>query len=167
MSKTASFNVLAGILIFLGIILLLENFSILDGAWMIWPFLPLILGTGFVMLFFRNRKKDLVLLGLGTFTGLISLLFFYLNFTSWMLLTYLWPSFIIILGLTFFACWLPSRKRVLLYLGIFLIALGVSFILIFAISANLWPLSLILGGISFITINIFEKRKGAIRGKKK
>ena len=166
MSKTSSFNVLAGIMIILGIILLLENFHIVDGAWMIWPFLPLILGIGFTMLYFRTRK-DLVLLGLGTFIGLNSLFFFYLNLTSWVLLAYLWPAFIVFVGLTFFACWLPSRKRVLLYLGMFLTALGISFILIFAISTRLWPLTLVLTGISFIIISIFDKPKRIIYGKKR
>ena len=164
MSKTASFNVLAGILIILGVILLLENFGIVYGAWMIWPFIPLIIGIGFTILYFRTRK-DLVMLGMGIFIGLNSMFFFYLNFTGWILLAYLWPVFIILLGLTFLACWLPSRKRVLLYLAVFLTALGLSFIMIFAISSRLWPLSLILGGISFIIISVFDRNKGVLRGK--
>ncbi len=168
MTKSSSFNILAAILILLGIILLLENFGIVDGAWLIWPVLPLILGMGFTMLYFRTRK-DLVLLGLGTFIGLVSLFAFYLNFTSWALLAYLWPGFMIILGLTFLACWLESWKRVLLYLSVFLMALGISFILIFAISTILWPITLILAGGSFIIISIFERNipERAMHGRKK
>jgi len=166
MPKPTSFNILAAILILLGIILLLENFHIVDGAWLIWPLVPLILGIGFTMLFFRT-KKDLMLLGLGSFITLISLFFFYLNFTRWSLLAHLWPVFIVILGLTFLACWIHSKKRVLLYLAMLLIALGISFILIFAISARLWPITLILTGASFIIISFFDKRKVVSRGRKK
>ncbi len=158
MPKTTSFNILAGTLIFLGMILLLENLNIINGAWMIWPLLQLILGVGFILLYFRTRKSDLVMLGLGSFITTNSIFFFYLNMTSWFLLTYLWPVFIVLLGLTFLACWLPSRKRVLLYLSMLFIALGISFILIFAISALLWPITLVLTGISFITISIFDKK---------
>ena len=169
MRHTASFNVLATILILIGIIFLLENFGIVSGAWLFWPLIPLILGTGFCMLFFRTRK-DLVLLGLGSGLVLNSLFFFYLNLTSWKLLAYLWPAFMIILGLTFIACFLFSRKRVLIYLAVILMALGSSFILVFAISTILWPLTLVLAGISFIIINIFEKTiipNNAIHSKKK
>ncbi|MBU2561219.1 MAG: hypothetical protein KKD17_02895 [Nanoarchaeota archaeon] len=169
MRHTSSFNILAVILILLGLILLLENFGIVSGAWLIWPILPLILGVGFTMLYFKT-KKDLVLLGLGMFIGLNSLFFFYLNFTRWSLLAYLWPVFIVIIGITFLACYLLSEKKVILYLSVILMALGASFILIFVISTMLWPITLVLAGVSFIIISLFErqsKEKGAKSGKKR
>ncbi|MBW2972600.1 hypothetical protein KY359_06190 [Candidatus Woesearchaeota archaeon] len=164
MAKTTSFNILAVILIVLGTIFLLENFDIIHGAWLLWPILPLIMGIGFCMLFFKTRK-DLVLLGMGIFTGLNSLFFFYLNFTHWALLTHLWPVFIVIIGITFLVCFILSRKRVLLYLSVILMALGASFIVIFVISTMLWPVTLVLAGVSFIIISIFE-RKGEAKGAK-
>ncbi len=157
MSKSSSFNILAVILIIIGSIFLLENYGILVGAYLFWPLLPLIMGIGFTLLFFKNKRKDLILLGLGTFILLNSILFFYLNFTSWVRLAALWPTFIIILGLSFLACYLLSDKNVLLYLAAILISLGVSFILIFAVSTILWPLTLIFTGMSFMIISIVER----------
>jgi hypothetical protein len=160
---------MAVVLIIIGIIFLLENYGFISGAWFLWPLLPLIIGVGFCMLFFRARK-DIVLLGLGCFILLNSIFFLFLNFTGWSLLTYLWPVFIIILGLTFIACYAVSKKKILIYLAIILIALATSFILIFAVSTSLWPISIILTGASFMIINLFEirnKKSGVSRAKKK
>jgi hypothetical protein len=169
MRHTSSFNILATTLILLGAIFLLQNYGFITWVWLLWPILPLIIGTGFCMLFFRTRK-DLVLLGLGSGLFLNSLFAFYLNLAGWALLAYLWPVFIIILGLTFMICFAFSRKRVLVYLSVILMALGVSFILVFAVSLILWPITLIFAGVSFIIINIFEKTiitRRVIRAKKK
>jgi hypothetical protein len=168
MRSTSSFNILAVVLILVGATFLLENFNIINGIWLIWPILTLILGVGFCMMYFRARR-DLVLLGIGSFLNLMSIFFFYLNFSEWSLLTYLWPVFIVILGLTFLACFLMSRSRVLVYLATLLIAIGFSFILIFAVSTRLWPISLVLAGISFIIISIFEhlKQKSGNHAKKR
>jgi len=157
MSNTSSFNILAAVLIFTGIIFLLENFGILIGAYLFWPVLPLIVSIGFCMLYFKNKRKDLLLLGTGSFLALNSLLFFYLNFTTWTRLSELWPIFIIVLGVSFLACYIFSDKIVFLYLASILIAMGISFILIFAVSTILWPLTLILTGVSFIIIHLVER----------
>lgn len=156
MRDTSSFNILASVLIILGVALLLENYGVIKGVMFFWPVLPLVIGIGFCMLYFRSRK-DLVLLGLGTFILLNSVLFFYLNFTAWSLLAYLWPVFIVILGLSFLACYIFSRRKVLIYLAILLMAVGTSFILIFAVSKILWPVSLVLAGLSFILIDLFSR----------
>jgi hypothetical protein len=168
MRPTSSFNILAVVLILVGISFMLENFNIVNGIWLIWPILTLILGAGFCMMYFRARR-DLVLLGLGCFLNLMSMFFFYLNFSEWSLLAYLWPIFIVILGFTFLACFIMSRSRVLIYLATLLIAIGASFILIFAVSTRLWPISLVLAGISFIIISIFEhvKSKSIAHAKKR
>jgi hypothetical protein len=155
MHHTSSFNILAIVLIIVGGVFLLENFGFIDGAWLVWPVLPLIMGLGFCILFFKT-KRDIVLLGLGSFVLLNSLFFFYLNFIGWSTLVVLWPVFIVILGITFLACYMISKSKVLAYLAALLIALGTSFILIFVISTKLWPISLVFAGISFIIINIFE-----------
>jgi hypothetical protein len=169
MRNTSSFIILAVVLILTGIVFLLENFGVLIGISHIWPILPLILGIGFCMLYFRNKRKDLVLLGLGAIIVLDSFFFFFLNFTSWRSLALLWPIFILILGISFIVCYIFSKMKVLLYLAVFLIALSVSFILVFVISSRLWPLSLILGGVSFIIIQFFEwsvKPKEVLHGKR-
>lgn len=167
MRNSSSFNILASVLIIIGTLLILENFGISTGIWFLWPVLPLIIGVGFCMLYFRTRK-DTVLLGLGTFICLNSIFFIYLNFTSWARLVFQWPVFLMILGLTFLNGYIFSKKRVLIYLAMLLIALGASFILVFIISLRLWPLTLVLAGVSFIIIGVFERfNTGKMRGKKK
>ncbi len=153
-----SFNVLALVLIILGLLLTLENFKILKGVIKLWPFITFITGLGFCLLFYQRRKKDLVLLGMGTFMTLISLFFFYLNFTSWYDLSYLWPIFITILGFSFIPPYYFKRKNVLLILAAMLIGAGVAFIFVFAISTRLWPLSLVVAGGSFLIIGYFMKK---------
>jgi hypothetical protein len=162
MRNSSSFNILAVVLILIGIVFMLDNYSIVTSILIFWPILPLIIGIGFTLLFFRSKRKDLILLGMGVFITSNSTFFFYLNFTGWSLLAVLWPAFIAIVGLTFAACSFFSKNRVLIYLAVFLIALGIAFILVFAVSTTLWPLTLILTGLSFILINIFEKK--IIRG---
>ena len=157
MGKTTSFNYLAITLIVIGIIFLLENLGFISGAWIFWPLLPLIIGAGFCLLYLRKRK-DIFLLGTGCFITLNSIFFFYLNFTSWASLAFLWPVFIMILGVTFIFCFVASRSRVLMYLATILIAIGASFIIIFVVSTRLWPISLIFAGISFIIIDFFNRR---------
>ncbi|MBW2967637.1 hypothetical protein KY362_04070 [Candidatus Woesearchaeota archaeon] len=167
MRNSSSFNILAAVLIIIGSLLILENFGIFTGIWLLWPVLPLVIGTGFCMLYFRTRK-DIVLLGLGTFVTLISMFFIYLNFAGWSRLAFQWPVFLVILGLTFLNTFIFSKKRVLLYLAVILISLGAAFILVFIISLKLWPMTLVLAGVSFIIISIFDmQKKGKSRGKKK
>ena len=99
MKKSRTLGVLAVLFIFAGIILLLENFNILVGVSKLWPIVIFLLGLGFVMLFFERRKQDSVLLWIGSFLMMISVLFGYLNYTSWRLLAYLWPVFLGIVGI--------------------------------------------------------------------
>jgi hypothetical protein len=166
MNHASSFNLLAGVLIVVGAVFLLENFGVIEGAWLLWPILPLIIGAGFCMLFFKTRRRDPVLLGMGIFILLDSVFFFYLNFAGWRVLALLWPVFIVLLGITFLACYFPSRSKVLLYLAVFLIAVGASFILVFAVSTRLWPITLVLAGISFIIISLFERFRGKHHAKR-
>ena len=132
--KTSSFTALAIILIVLGLILMLETFNIVNGIIKLWPLLSLVIGIGFCLLFYQRKKKDLILLGLGTFITLISVFFFYLNFTSWWNLSYLWSMFVTILGLSFVPPFYFRRNFALIILAALLIGAGVSFILVFSIS---------------------------------
>ncbi|MFC1723166.1 hypothetical protein ACFL0V_03450 [Nanoarchaeota archaeon] len=159
MKKTSSFSVLAIVLMLLGLILILENFNIIRGALNLWPLLPLTIGFGFCLLFYKSKQKDMVLLGLGTFIILSSIFFFYLNFTNLNKLSYMWPLFITLLGVSFIPPYAFSKSRITIILGIFLIAIGLSFILIFAISTDLWPVSLVLAGASFLISSFFSARR--------
>ena len=163
MARKESFNVLAITLILLGFLLIMDLYDIIPGIMIFWPFIIFVIGIGFCLLFYRKKRKDLVLLGLGTFLTLCSIFFAYLNIIGWKSLLYLWPMFPAILGLTFIPPYVYSRKSTLLSLGVFLIGLGLSFILIFTISTMLWPSSLIIAGGSFLIIGNFGKKKGKTR----
>jgi hypothetical protein len=152
-------NFLAALLILIGMGFLLENYGIMKGILHLWPIIPLIIGIGFCMLFYKGKKKDIVMLGIGALVTLYSMFFLFLNFTSWKELAFLWPVFIILLGIMFIVLFFYAKKRVVLHIGILLIAIGISFILVFAVSARLWPITLVLAGISFIIIGVFERKR--------
>jgi hypothetical protein len=151
------FNVLAGLFILIGVLLILENNGILPGIHKFWPALLSLLGIGMTLLFFSD-KKDVGLLWFGSFMLMLSIFFFYLNFNSWSALKSLWPIFITILGVSAFICYFPNKNRVLLFLGLFGIMLSAAFILIFSVSESLWPVSLIVTGLFIYIVSFFGKK---------
>ena len=159
MPKKDSFNVLAIVLIILGLLLFLDTMNIVPGIMLFWPFLVFIFGLGFCLLFYRRRKKDLILLGMGAFITLCSFFFMYLNIIGWHTLSYLWPVFPGILGASFLPPYVYSKNRAVLYMGVLLMATGAAFILIFSISTQLWPVSLIIAGGSFLILGYFGKKR--------
>lgn len=136
------------VLIVVGFLFLLETFNILKGVYKLWPVFPLILGIGFWILFANYGKKEIPLVGIGTFIVLISLLFFYLNFTFWSQLAHLWQLFLIFIGLSFLSIYIYQKKGIFIYLSSLFIIIGFVFFLVFSITAKLWPISLILLGAS-------------------
>lgn len=152
------FNVLAGLLILSGIALLLEGKGFIPTIHNLWPIFLLITGTGLTILFYTN-KKDTGLVFLGSFMILLSILFFYLNFTSWAQLERLWPLFITLIGISTLLCYSYNRKKIFMVIGLLGILLSAAFILIFSISVELWPISLIIVGLSIYIISFFDKGK--------
>jgi hypothetical protein len=139
------FTVLAFVLVISGILLLFEVFGYLSGISRFWPIFPLIIGIGLLMLF--QKQEDIGLLWLGSFLIINSILFFYLNFTSWKRLTKLWPLFITIFGTSSLLCYFSNKNKIILIISLFTIFLSIAFILIFGLSPQLWPVSLIIAGI--------------------
>ena len=144
--------ILSFFLILIGIIFLLDLFEIIPGISKIWPVFILLLGFGFWLIFFSKKKSNIAELGAGTFLVALSILFFYLNFTTWTQISELWPIFLVIFGFLIFVCYFSIKSKIFLYIGLLLMILGVVFYLVFAISAKLWPISLILLGISFMAL---------------
>ena len=93
-------HVFAFILIVIGMIFLLDSLEIIAGISKMWPIFVFLLGLGFLMLFYpeKNKKRNALQLGIATGLILLSILFFYLNFTAWVKLAKLWPIFLIIVG---------------------------------------------------------------------
>jgi len=152
-------HVFAFILIVIGMIFLLDSLEIIAGISKMWPIFVFLLGLGFLMLFYpeKNKKRNALQLGIATGLILLSILFFYLNFTAWVKLAKLWPIFLIIVGLSIGICYFTLKRVIFLYTGLILIMLGIVFYLVFAISTRLWPVSLILVGLSFIFLEDVKK----------
>lgn len=158
MSKHPTTRVLAVLTILTGLILLSESYGYLSGIYRIWPVFPLILGTGFILLFLRRNRFDTTLVAIGTYLVCASILFFYLNFTDWVRLADLWPLFIGFLGLSFLApiIW-GSKRGIYIPIALFLIFLCGVFLLVFSVDTRLWPVSLVLFGICLLLIGRFER----------
>ena len=159
MRNNKSLVVLSLVLILSGTIITLENLNIIKGVINHWPIFPLILGLGFTLLFFSRKKTDSALMWISSFLILSSIFFYYLNFTSWKILSYLWPFFLAIIGLSFLTTGYYTNNKLLYYFSFLFIILFLSLFLVFSISISLWPLSLVILGISLLTIEYFNTKK--------
>lgn len=158
MKKNRTLGILALLFIIAGAILTLENYHVIPGISINWPVLLLILGMGFVLLFFERKKEPII--WIGSFLLFISIFFYYLNFTSWKSLAHLWPVFLGVIGLSFLATAIFTRKRIFAYLAILFITIFLALYLVFTISLKLWPMSLFIFGISLLIIDYFNKKRG-------
>ncbi len=150
MRRVRSIFVLSLLLIVAGIALTLENVGIIVGASKLWPVFLLILGGGFIVLFLDHRRREPSLVFLGTTNILLGLFFFYFNFTTWSHMATMWPIFLGIAGAGFFAMYLAGRHPPFLFLAVALVMLAAVFYMVFGISLQLWPLSLVAFGASLL-----------------
>lgn len=151
--------ILAIFCIISGILLLGENYGLLPPVHKLWPLACTFLGTGFILLY-RKKKFESLLIGIGSYLIFFSILALVLNFKSWYLLKEAWPVFIIMLGLSLVSIFFFGNRHILyLILGLFLIMLSLVSFFVFAIDPLLWPLSLILFGISVLLLNFLKRSK--------
>ena len=160
-------------------------FLILFGAWLfaqnlgvpvpgmdrLWPLFPLVFGLVFLLRFFQGGRQDdgLVFTGVaGTLVGA-----FFLAITlgplEWGDLGRYWPAFVLIGGAAFLAQWLvrPAERGLLIPAGIALAVglVALAFTLNLASSAlaeqvaRLWPLALILAGISVLAGYMLDRKR--------
>lgn len=156
------FVILALFCIISGILLLGENYGILPAVHNLWPVASGALGIGFLLLF-RKRKFESLLVGIGTYLLCFSVLALVCNFTSWRILKHTWPLFIAFLGISLICIFfVATRSFIYLLLGGGLIMLAIFFFFVFSVDPDLWPLSLILFGISVILLNYFRIKRGAL-----
>jgi hypothetical protein len=141
------FRLLGVLAIAVGFLLLLEEAGILEGVRKLWPIFPAAVGLGLILLFARQRK-DLVLLGIGSYLLVSSAVFFVCNYTSWNILAHSWPLFVALLGVTsaIVAVFADRTRRVLWLSGLFLNIVALVLFLVFTVNTRLWPLSLVLFG---------------------
>ena len=160
MTTNRNLNILSLLFIIVGAVLTLENYHIIHGISRLWPTLILLLGIGFILLFFERLRSDGVLLWIGIFLCLLSTFFFYLNFTSWSKMVQMWPFFLGIVGVSFFSLhvFLMPVNSIFLYLSLAFSALCVIFFLVFSVSTALWPTALIIFGSSLAIINYYSNK---------
>lgn len=158
MQRRRTQTVLAMLLIIAGSLITMENYSVIQGVTYHWPLLLMIFGFGFILLFFERKRNDPVLIWLGSFQITLSFLFYYLNATTWKNLVTLWPAFLGIVGISFLAVAIFSRKMLFTYFAGSFLALFIIFTLVFSISSRLWPLSFVVFGFSLLIIDHINRR---------
>jgi uncharacterized membrane protein HdeD (DUF308 family) len=158
MKSKSSIVFLSVILILAGAIITIENFHIINGISRHWPVLLIILGTGFIILFFQRLQQDTAMIWLGSFIAMLGILFYYLNYAGWRNLGHAWPVFLAIVGLSFSMVSIFKRKRVYILSSLAFITLFLIFFLVFTISSKFWPLSLLLLGVDLLLIEYFNKK---------
>lgn len=141
-------------LIVLGVFFLLGNLLFGWGMEILWPVFPLLVSFFFFYLYFSKAERSPGVEGVlipGVILLVVSLLFFFLNFTGWGLMQYLWPTFPLAVGLSFLVTEYASGEvdrlkgaaRFLIYFAIVFYVLGI-------ISYRVWPVVLIIIGIYLI-----------------
>ncbi len=149
---------LSVILIIAGAIITLENFSLISGISVHWPALLIILGIGFILLFFQKKQQDIAMIWIGSFVALLGCFFYHLNFSGWKNLGHDWPVFLAIIGLSFMSIALFRSKMVYILSSLSFITLFIVFFLVFTVSSRFWPLSLLLLGVDLLLIDYFNRR---------
>lgn len=160
MQQKSSLTYLAGLFVFAGVLITMENFSIIHGVSKHWPSLLLLLGMGLLLLFHRRRNLDPVLLWMGSFFMTLGVFFYYLNFTAWSQLSTLWPGFLGVAGISFLT--VAGVKRSPLYAAFASAFLGLFVImgLIFSVSVRLWPISFVVFGLSLLILEqLLQKQR--------
>jgi hypothetical protein len=145
-----------------GLLLILESYGVMRGIWRLWPVFPLILGSGFLLLYNHQNCRDALLVGLGIYLVCCALLFFFLNYTSWTLMGDLWPLFIGFLGLAFLGPVVSrSGSRVLLPIALGLLLICGVFLLVATVDPRLWPVSLVLFGGCLLLVARYDRKESS------
>ncbi|HIQ05197.1 MAG TPA: hypothetical protein EYH31_05815 [Anaerolineae bacterium] len=152
------------ILIALGLIFLFQNLGWRVFAWdRIWPLFVLGAGVAFLAGYVLGQAHDPGYVFVGTAATLIALFFFTFTFgvIPWRHMDRLWPMFVIIGGLSFFALWAAEgfRDWGVFSTGLLAIVIGViAFPFTFGLLGRrlalllvrLWPLLLVLIGVGLL-----------------
>ena len=149
--RAGRYDVIAGLAVLVGLLLLAENFGLIGHVGQGWPLAVTLTGTGLVVAGIGRRGFGRGLVGVGVFLLLTSALFLYLNFTTWSLMADLWPLFIGFLGVAMFVSG-TGKRGLLAYVSLFLVLLSLVFFLVFSVDPKLWPLSLVIFGLTLLLL---------------
>jgi hypothetical protein len=146
------FGILLGVV---GIVLGIDMMAQLYVLYKLWPMLLTLLGTGFIGIYLRRGRAEAAYVAVGVYIIGFSALALYCNFTAWSRLSFLWPVFVGLMGVSFVSAFgTGARKPLLLLSGLLFLSLGVVFYIVFELSSQLWWTVFILAGISFF---IFDR----------
>jgi hypothetical protein len=101
MSKNSK-NIITGILLLLvsGAVIVLNIRALEVGFKQLWPVLVLVAGLVLALTAFAGRRRSPLLLAAGTFLCFASVFLLVLAMTGWENLFYLWPGFVLALGMS-------------------------------------------------------------------
>ena len=147
-------------LIIIGIIFAIENYYNFYILYKLWPLFITFLGAGFLGIFTKRGRREAVFLGIGLYLILFSIFSLYLNFASWATLTFLWPVFIGLFGVTFLSIYFFHLKnKIYLFIALIMISITIVFFVVFTLSGDFWWLTFILIGLSIIIAGRLQNAK--------
>ena len=157
------------VLIVVGLAFLLSQYNVITSD-QVWPMFILAPGFGFLALYITssNKRASSGLIIPGVITVLLGLFFFYLNFTSWNQMEFLWPIFPLIVGVSFYLYFLGNGRekseRGILIPATILTAVGIIFLALAGFSYKLWPIVLIaMGALMLFTGRRTQKNNEAAK----
>lgn len=149
----------AVLLISTGFLIALTQYFESSILYKLWPLIPLIMSKGFITMFILRKKREPTFISVGVYLCCFSILAFYLNYTDWSQLSFLWPLFILFLSIVFFILFFFCEKRTLyLFMALVFLSITLSFFLLFQLSVSLWWMILIFLGISIIISEGIDNR---------
>ena len=141
------------ILIITGLLFALDSLFNLNFIYKFWPVLTAITGIGFIGIFKSIRKKGIFYLIIGEYLFCFSILALLCNFTSWTILSNLWPIFITFTGLVLVTVFLFRHEKITFFIiGIILILFSIYLYLLLLFNGGLWWTIFIIIGIFIIII---------------
>jgi hypothetical protein len=158
-------NLLTGaLLIAAGVAVVVFNAHAFSGGFAkLWPFAVLLLGFVLsVYSYSTRRKKDRsLLIFLGAFFLVSSVLLFILALSSYQHIKVLWPGFLSALGLGFLSVYLTgNRKKALLAVALFLVGVSVLIWIFYSLSSQyglIIGVSLFVIGVGFLTRSLMRE----------
>jgi len=149
--ENRTYSRLGILLIFLGGAFAAATYLGLPFVYGLWPLLTLSLGTGFIGIYAKRHRGGSFYLGFGVYLTQFSILALYCNFTSWSMLSSLWPIFVAFLGVVFTVQFLAVRRNhFVLFLGVLSFLLAGFFLLVFNVDTSYWWVVFVVVGVSVL-----------------
>ncbi len=151
------------ILIITSIVVLYYNLKNFEGGFAkLWPALVLLFGMFLYIYYFstKKRKNRLFLLFLATFLAISSIPLFILTFTSFTLISDLWPGFLFAFGIGILSLYFyGKKKKILLFLSSIIIAASL-LVWIFSVRSQFFiviGVVLLIVGAAFLTRGLIKE----------